>query len=396
MRYVITDLATGAVIGDLPLHDVQWTTVLNGAGPATAKLRIPIDEPVLAAQYLDATTPGRRALYIETESVVAWAGPIWKRDYNTETQDLVLAGAEMWSYWRRRRIRWADTFDTDQLRIVRHLLTQAQQQLGGSIAVLVGTGTSGVPRDAVFNPWDDKNLGEAIEQLAELSNGFDFWIQVVPVDAGYERRLRLAHPERGRTIDDQGTTPIVWTLGNNMRKLEVPEDATRQVNSLMGIGAGQGVDMIRALATDIDALNGGAVLLEDNITYKDIIRASDLHAHAHAELAVVNTPVSMPTAIVYTDDDPTIGTFEPGDQALLRVMPDTDPRWPNGVEITVRIYSISAAEPNDGTPAMATVTFCDVIAYQPGTAIPLLGATQATWEGEIAFWDSEPIMGFQT
>lgn len=359
LRYISVDLVTGAIVAQLPLADVHFVTVLNGAGPLTARLKLPGDDLELAGGYVDACEEGRRAIYIEHDDQIVWAGPIWVTEYDTDTQHVSIKGAEMESYWNRRRIRWSvDYSSADQFAIFRGLVNESQDALGGDLGIVTtGLGASGVRRDRSYRLWEEKNLGEALRQLAEVDGGFDYWIEVTKADGAYTRRLRLAHPERGDSDPAR-----IWTLGNNMLTLKLPRDATKQANSVAGIGAGEGIDMLRSLSTDLDILDAGYPLLEDSFSYKDVKRQSTLNGHTQANLAAVKQPISLPVAEVLRDSDPLFGTYHPGDTATLRVLPATEPRWLDGVDLPARIYSIGVSSSDDGEVDTAIITFEEIAA----------------------------------
>lgn len=359
-RYMAVDLITGAIVGRVPLSDVSFTSVLNGAGPMTASLKLPVDDLELANAYVDATEELRRAIYIEYDGAVVWAGPIWATDYDTDTQTLKLTGAELWSYWRRRRIRWnADYTSTDQLAIARALLGTAQAALGGNLGLILPITSSGVLRDRTYREFEDKQLGEAIEQLSDVQGGFDFATEVVRLGSVYKRTWRTYFPEKGNPVETSG---LILTLGNNMLRLQLPRNGVATANSVMTQGAGEGLDMLRATSTDLDALDDGYPLLEDSKAFKDVKLQSTLSGHAQTELAARHRPVSLPRAVIRADTAPVFGTYGLGDQALLRVLPATEPRWLNGVELEARLTSYSVKPPDDGDPITIDLTFEEIAA----------------------------------
>lgn len=354
-RYVSVDLVTGAIKGEIPLHDVSFTSILDGAGPMSASLRLPVDDLDRAGAYVDACEETRRVIYIEHGNQVVWAGPIWTSDYDTDTQTLKIQGAEMWSYWRRRRIRWdANYSQTDQVAIARELVQRSQQALGGNLHVAIAGASAGVPRDRTYRAFEDKQVAEAVEQLAMVDNGFDFAVEVVRTSTGYSRTFRCFYPRKGRTAAESG---LIFTLGNNMLRLQLPRDGTNEANSVMAIGAGEGLDMLRATRTDLDALDLGYPLLEEGVSYKDVKVQATLTGHAQAELDARRRPISLPKATVLLDSDPALGTYDLGDEATLRVLPATEPRWPAGLEITARLNSLQVKPPDDGNPPTVDLIF---------------------------------------
>lgn len=370
----------------LPLRAVTWGQVLNGVGTFRARLKLPplggfrsitdasyagdtfSDDPAssddydhgaaMAGAYVDATDPLRRCIYIERDGVVMEGYVIVERSYDHDSHELILTGASLWALLRRRRIRWDATFtQVDQLAIVRSLITKAQLSTGGDLDIDVGTETSGRLRDRTYDGFEDKPLGEAVQQLAAVIDGFDFEIDVQRLGSDYARTLRLYYPRKGRVASQSGH---VWTLGANMTALDWPEDGQRTANSIVALGAGEGASMLRSVQTDTAVLAQGYPLLEDSVSLKDVSVQGTLDAHARAELADNRVVAVLPKATVLADVAPTIDGVEVGDDAALVVRPNTDPRWPSGLSAVARIVERRVSPPDDGAPATVELLFEEI------------------------------------
>ena len=389
--YRSVDTATGAFVAYVPLHEVRYSRILNGVGGFTAKLKLPplgsgrwesssegdpyedeyVDEyggtdtevivptgRALADAYVAATAPVKTTIYVERDGVVVDAFVIWDRSYDHEAQTITVQGAQMWSLVRKRRIRWNATYTaTDQLAIVEALIDKAQTSTGGDLGITVSAGTSGRLRDRTYVAHEDKPLGEAIEQLAAVIDGFDFRLDVDRSGDTYARTLRLFYPRVGR---DASRTGHVWTLGANMVRLDWPEDGQRAANSIAALGAGEGSSMLRAVVADTTVIGEGYPLLEDSISLKDVTDASTLEGHARAELADRSRPLVLPSATVLADSAPSLGAYVPGDDARLVVPPNRDPCWPDGLDAFARIVEVRCAPPEDGRPETVELVFEEV------------------------------------
>lgn len=389
--YRSVETVSGTPLAYLPLHAVTWGQVLNGVGTFQARLKLPplgsktrstvvFDDSyshvytetysspsvvesydhgaAVAGAYVDATDPLRRCVYVERDGVVMDGYVIVARSWDHDTQELVVVGASLWALLRRRRIRWNVTFTaTDQLAIARSLITRAQQSTGGDLGIAVGSETSGRVRDRTYVAYEDKPLAEAIEQLSEVIDGFDFEIDVERTGDSYTRTLRLHYPRKGRVAAKSGH---VWTLGANMLLLDWPEDAQRTANSIAALGAGEGLSMLRSVQTDTTVLALGFPLLEDSLSLKDVSVAATLNGHARQALADQRLPFVLPRATVLADAAPTVDGVEVGDDAHLVVRPGTDPRWPAGLNAVARIVERSVSPPDDGEPATVELIFEEV------------------------------------
>lgn len=362
-------VGTFGLICELPLVDVTYGRVLNGAGEFSASL--PLAAPRervgdlfgdgftdtlgadLAARrqrlqvqdWLAGTAPNKTVIYVERDGVLMGGWAVWTRAYDSDSRTLQIEGAELWSYFRRRRIRWTSRYTaTDQLTIARQLIDRAQQATGGNIGVLVGAETSGRLRDRTYETFEDKPLGEAVEQLAEVIDGFDFEVTVTFEAGAYVRRLRLHYPRMGRPASQTG---LVFEVGRNAT-IGWPEDGTRTANSIAGLGAGEGPTMLRSVRTDTAVLAEGYPLLEDSLSLKDVSVRSTLTGHTAQALADRRLPATLPTVTALADDDPALGAYIPGDFARIRCQPGQDPRWPDGLDTHARIAAWRARVPDEG------------------------------------------------
>lgn len=382
-RFVSVTTIGGHLVGDVPLRDWRWGRMRNGAETISGHVVLPelSADPLSgarAAALVDALEPLRRCIVVERDGVPQAEFLIWTSDYDPETRTLSIGGAELWSYWRRRLIRWDAIFEqVDQHQIVRDLMARAQMEPGGNLGMAVEQHDSGVLRDRTEWTADAaKNLGEAVEQLSEVQGGFDFSLDVVRSGDGYQRVLRLGTPRRGRI-----GTGLTWTLGHNLVALSGwPVDGSATANSWVGIGGDVDEVPLRADATDEGVLAAGWPLLEDVVTHKDVSVQATLDAHTAGALADARLPRALPKAVVNGAMMPAVGSWIAGDDARLIVEPGTDPRWPDGLDVTVRVAGWRVPDPGTG-PELVEVTFEQVL---PGS---VRGAahpdTEAAWRRDV-------------
>ncbi|MGH7895505.1 MAG: hypothetical protein ACREQL_12610 [Candidatus Binatia bacterium] len=201
----------------------------------------------------------------------------------------------------------------DQLFIVRDLVGYAQAQSGGNIGVIVGTETSGRKRDRVYRAYERQNIGEAVERLAAVDDGFDFAVDVAYEAGTITKRLNLAYPRRGRI------TPIVFELGTNIEALAEDVDAGRQANQVDALGNGEGDSMLISTAADTSQL-ATYPLLETVYSFKDVSVVANLADHAALALARTRRPVmTIPVLLAaQANPDAMLGTYIVGDSVTVR------------------------------------------------------------------------------
>lgn len=356
-RYLFCDLRTNAVLAELPLSDVQFDLKLNGAGSLRAKLSI-TDRAVTRLDPLGSTQPGRTAVYVDRDGVLLWGGVLWTRSYSSDGSALELGANEFLSYFERRLITSDAVFDqVDQLAIARSLIGTAQAVAGGDIGVALRPGTSGVLRDRTYYGSELKSVGEALSQLASVSGGFDYAIDVAYVAGTPTRTLALGYPRRGQVAARSGW---LWEYPGNVQAYSWPEDATQQANRSWALGAGTGPGVLVAAASATSLIDAGYPLLEDATSYSDVTEPATLQAHAVADLAALADPVTIPTLAVRADADPVLGSYVVGDELRLRV---TDARWPAtiagqgaGLDRAYRLVAVAVRPPGSGSSEAVTLT----------------------------------------
>jgi hypothetical protein len=112
-RYLFADALTDQVIAELQLTGVTYGQELNTAGSFSGHILISDQrESIFDIDF--ATTPGRRALYVERDGTIVWGGLIWSRTYDSQTQTLGLTGREFES-WLENRVVQSNTTPYGQL-----------------------------------------------------------------------------------------------------------------------------------------------------------------------------------------------------------------------------------------------------------------------------------------
>lgn len=109
-RYVLTDLMTNTVIGELPFSGVSYGRGLKSAGNFAGTTPI-IHGKTSGYDIYETTMPGRTGLYVLRNGVCVWGGIIWTRDYDLQARVLSVTGQEFTSYLHHRSI-WK-TFTSD-------------------------------------------------------------------------------------------------------------------------------------------------------------------------------------------------------------------------------------------------------------------------------------------
>jgi hypothetical protein len=355
-RYLFADLLTNEIIAELPLTGVSFTQQLNQAGTFTGRILL---SGINSYEYnVDAATqPARNALYVDRNGILVWGGVIWNRDYSSADQTLTVTAREFESYFERRLITTTTSFtNADQLLIARTLITNAQAATNGDIGVQVGTETSGVLIDRVYYDYELKNVYQAIKDLSNQDDGFDFNIKVEYDLITNEpiKTLVLGYPRTGNIDSGVGDiqTPVFLFPAGNMVEYQYPEDGSIIGNSLYVIGAGSNEGKLQAFAEDTAKLTAGWPLLENSANYSDITDQTVLDQLATAQVLALSEPPPIINIVVPAYENPVFGTYAIGDDARLII---NDPRFPTGLDSVYRIVGFNV-QPGENGPERVTIT----------------------------------------
>lgn len=326
-RVLYTSLVTGTVLGELPVSSVSYSHVLNSPGSFSAVLALDPDNPETQVMAQPVTSesvtlveieppspvavgsliPAGTGVYIERDNVILWGGILWTSVANVEANTLTIAGEGFMSYFRRRHITADVTFSaTFQENIAKSLIDTAQLAAGGDLGVVTTSVASGKARDRTYLGIERKSVGEAIEQLAAVNDGFDFYFDSSWVSNTIQTSLVTRYPTGGATTD------YVFELGTNAALMNVTEDGTTVTSVSEAIGAEYGDEAVFSQKTD-PALHSTYPRLEVVESYSDVRRTSTLDDHAQRRLDRGSEPMRRVQALVYADSLPKLGSYLVGD-----------------------------------------------------------------------------------
>lgn len=325
-RWLAYDLRTNAYLRDLEVS--SWSSVdeLSATGTFQASVTVP-EDPLEAQSVRAATACGKTAIVVLRGDVPVYDGIIWRRLYDSGTRQVTLAGRKLASYWDHFDIPARTAFAAvDQLTIWRALLAgPATLFPGGDIGIVADATVSGVLRDRVYESWEGKYYGEAMAQLAEVIDGFDWDIRVENDGGVLTRQARTWYPRRGRTTSATG---LQFRTGSNAKLFGTAEDATKLAARVAALGAGDGELALVQIAQSLELVVAGYPGYSKTLPLKDIKTADVLLGHARGELAV-SSRVEADSFTIQVDPtfaDQPWGSWDLGDDVTLVV--EDDPWYP--------------------------------------------------------------------
>ena len=307
--YAVGDILASIYDNFIPIHNAQFSVILNGIGTFTGQIRI--NDPGTPSNWPDLTTPNKRAIYVFRNGIVVWAGIIWTRKYDPRTGDVEIGASEFWSYLDKR-IRNIDTVWTNQEQCAgaHALVVGAMQNVSNAnIGLITGIAydgraatTSGVNLTNTWNGTDFRSYSSILEEVASTYGGFDF--TVLPVINGtnprqIDRYFQTGYPQYGYRVPGN----FVFESGNGIINWTWLEDGTQQFNTIYARGSGYGAAGLTYQYQDITTLIHGYIQTETTISYKDTNNLPMLHNRAQADSAAIAT---VPILLVI-DTDPSQG-----------------------------------------------------------------------------------------
>jgi hypothetical protein len=337
-RYHFYDLRTGVHIDTLPLENVTFTVELRGVGTLTGDLPL-YGEGLSAGRVRDATIPDRTKIFVERDNALVWGGRLVPpRDYDSATGRMTITAEQTLGVFEQRYLPSLTYAGVDQLDIARDLLTVLQAESGGDMGVVYSTDLSGVLRTRTYSASDKTTGLQALTDLSEVIDGFEFATQVVWGPTAPLETVLFGYPRLGRAQSGSGlvleydhfssavsnVASYTWSDGPG---LATRVWATSETD--------EGVQLATSV-TNTDLVTAGYPLLERSEDFEGVTQLSTLQAHAEAlsEFGAGHHVTAQFT--VKAGPGMELGDWTLGDDTLVRI---SDWRFP--------------PDPATGTPGFA-------------------------------------------
>jgi hypothetical protein len=307
-QVLLCNATDDTIIGELVPTSLTFTETLNDPGTATitaalntSKLKIPELAPLL------------QSIFVLRDGVPVWGGILWAYSMDVANNAVTLSCSGFTSLLNRRRMRATKKYvSTDQALIVKDIVDTAQAISGGDMLIdtspIVAVGRT---RDRTYYDYERKNIGEAIEQLSDVRDGFDYAIRPAYVAGVLTRRMTVNYPNTGRK------TTIVLDAGSNVDLLTATSDATQMTTVQHVKGEGDGADALLVTATNAPLLNVYP-MVENLYVANDVKITATLDDYAQRGLDLGKRPVIIPTVNLDGGVEPRIGSYTVGDQVRVR------------------------------------------------------------------------------
>lgn len=347
-RLLFTDLRSDELIDVLPVHGVALDDFIGKTGRLTGT--VPIANAAIAERARLAILPGRTGVWVERGRDIWWGGIVWTLSLASDARGFLGAQIQAggWeSYLYRRLIYDTQTADdVDQFDIVRQLVDYAADMPGGDIGITYDTTLSGVIRDRSYLRYDLPSIGELIDDLAAVDNGFE-WRIASYRDADGRRVKRM---QFGAPIIRTGSADIVLDHPGPILAYTWPTDATRKANVWQSRGASinsnqaiASYPLTSTLLVGAQDIADGWPRLDGYSDYSTVNRQTTLDAHAQADHRAALVPVTIPEITVLLGGDITPALI--GATVRVRIR---DLWHPTALDARFRVVGMSINPPERG------------------------------------------------
>lgn len=377
--YLTTDIATGAILSQaIPMVGVTYSEVLNGAGQATGSIDL-ADPNIDPVEMAGKTQRGRTGLYILADGVIQWGGQIMSSQYSSTDRLLKLTARSWWGYLSSLVVDPAisGTLTTTIDLAVGQVLGHAKQwhsqhnqftytpfpnDYPGLIRnpTLINQLTYTAPTMSFdLGQWAGKTVATVIEEMsrAQYPNGFDFG-HTWPIDSSYTGSpipiptLNIYYPQRGTEAPPFNTFVYsdVPTSGN-VSSYTFPDDASGAATDIAAFGAGTASAQIYALNQNSDLVAAGYPMSVLTPNYSGTADPTTLATYAAGEADAADGVPAYPTLTVRTDQVPTLGSYQVGDEIQARICDPYRFPTPGKPEGTFGHDQVWRIQQTDTTPA---------------------------------------------
>ncbi len=262
-RYILARAATGEVLHwNLPLTEVEFGPEKSGPGSLSATLN-----PTFARTMSDMLDDaGDAVLLVERNARLLWGGLLWRAE--PEGPQLPVEASGFTSYLHRRFDLHGNLggrgpyIEADPCQVIRDVWAYAQEQPDGDLQVVVDDTKSQATTGTAKDPYttsrsDPRNLGEIVDEMADIDDGLEWTETVTWRGRRAERRIVLGAPRLGRRRED-----LTFTTGANVvGEPHVIKDADAYAQWVIGLGAGEG----RKRKVVVDGVRNGRLRLEHKL-----------------------------------------------------------------------------------------------------------------------------------
>lgn len=356
-RVFVGSMVTGEISCDLPVSSQKWGMRLNGGGSVDASVK------ALALELKDkdlrnVTAAKKQYLAVSYGNSILEAGPIWKRNNKNTNGELKLGAGDLWSMLDKvKALNWQQinagvpvqrsSLDFTGLSlgsIARELvrLSVFGNPLNPGLPIVLPDIVEGGGHERHYKGYELPYLGDLLRKLTKVQDGPDIRFQ--PRFSADPTRIEwvMTHGSPSSPLLYQSGPDWTWdgtAEESGVSDITTSEDASDMADRVWQPGAGSELEMKLATSQDLDLIqNADYPWTEADAASKDVEDEGILQAHSDYAMAMARRPIETWDMSVRADTSPQLGSYQPGDFALIHV-PQNNPMIEAGVR-RVRIMAV--------------------------------------------------------
>jgi len=237
--YRFADLLTDNDLAELELTGVSFDRRIIQPGQFSANLSV---TDSLTAAAVRSIVPTKTVCHVYRDEELWGSYIIWQKQSSTPNRGAVqftFQGSSLESYLYRRIIDTDIVFShVDQIDIAKTLIQNMQLGISpfnsaADLNITTQAGNSGVVRDRTYYLSDGTSVGQRLEELSDVDDGFEYMIDtyVNPSTAQRERIWKWGYPQLGQT-------EIAWSFEQpgNITNLTITEDGSDSATAFWARG----------------------------------------------------------------------------------------------------------------------------------------------------------------
>ena len=302
--------AAGSVVADLSgkASDLSFTLVRNRGGNAT--FTIDLDELEKYANAIGLNPKsllgvGQHELVITRINRTLFSGQIIHYEgILSERKQVTVRAVGFFDLLATRFTSALKKYTaTDAGAVAWDLIDTTQVKTNGSFGITQGSIDTSVDRTRTY---EYKNIREAIIELSEVKNGFDF-------EVTHDKVFNVYYPDMGAQRDE-----FIFDYPGNIKEIRISRNATGLVNEV--IARGQGYGLAQVIVTEVDSASQASFTLRQKIMdLSDIVLDATLTAYAQEEIDLLKDPLTTLDVTVDGNRKPFIGSYWIGDRIKIEI-----------------------------------------------------------------------------
>jgi hypothetical protein len=311
------------IIEEIPTYGVYMDMEMNVGGQFQGTYQLDQtgkdNESLIAASI-----PGRTWVAVERNDVCVWFGFVWSRVYSAQSKSLQLFAQSFEKIPTKRIITYDMNYiTTEQRNIFRDLWINMQTGTNCNVNVNVPSAFSTVvTKDLTGFATDYKYYDEAMTQITDAVDGFDWYISVVKDGYYYRKDLTIGYPTIGVS---QANSTIVFEYPGNITQYYETEGMTDAGTNVFVFGGGEGSTMNAIEANDPNLFAQGWPRWDVDVTRKDVAAISDITQISNQLLQTRKPPMIVIKITVKANLEPVFGSYSLGDACRIVIKDARNP-----------------------------------------------------------------------